>query len=42
MIRALAFGGIVGLAASGVVAVAFYYGIWPVSVILDHDTHFGF
>lgn len=39
MIRALALGSVIGAAVSALVGVAFYFGIWPISVILDQDTH---
>ena len=37
MIRALAAGFGIGLSIFGVAFAAFYYGIWPVSAVLDQD-----
>lgn len=42
MIRALAAGASLGLAVSAIVGVAFYYGVWPISVVLDQDTNHPF
>ncbi|WP_019343513.1 hypothetical protein [Mycolicibacterium conceptionense] len=42
MIRALATGTGIGLGIFTVALTAFYYGIWPVSVIVDRDTVHGF
>jgi hypothetical protein len=38
MIRALALGSALGAAVVTIVGVAFYYGIWPISALLDRDT----
>lgn len=42
MIRPILAGIGAGAVMSALVGVAFYYGIWPISAILDNDTHYGF
>lgn len=39
MFRALAAGVGIGLSIFVAAFAAFYYGIWPVSAVLDQDTH---
>ncbi|MEW2478739.1 hypothetical protein AB0876_04035 [Mycobacterium sp. NPDC049093] len=38
MIRPLAAGVGIGLSIFAAALTAFYYGIWPISVIVDRDT----
>lgn len=42
MTRPILVGCGIGAVVSTIVGVAFYYGIWPISAILDNDTQYGF